>query len=158
MEFTLKNLDLKRCAELSNKTNQFNSNFQRLSFEKLKMLKKTEDIKVISFSVCDKYSDSGIISNIILKKQKSSHEIIEFTMSCRALGRGLECFFLDQIIKKFSIENLIVKYIKTDRNEPFIKLANNISYKKNKNSFWINIKKVSKNIKNYEKFIKTKIN
>ena len=32
--------------------------------------------------------------------------------------------------KKFSIENLIVKYIKTDRNEPFIKLANNISYKK----------------------------
>ena len=158
VEFTLKNLDLKRCAELSNKTNQFNSNFQRLSFEKLKMLKKTEDIKVISFSVCDKYSDSGIISNIILKKQKSSHEIIEFTMSCRALGRGLECFFLDQIIKKFSIENLIVKYIKTDRNEPFIKLANNISYKKNKNSFWINIKKVSKNIKNYEKFIKTKIN
>lgn len=158
VEFTIKNLNLKRCTELSNKTNQFNSNFQRLSYEKFKKLVKANDTKVISFSVSDKYSDSGIISNVILKKNNLSYEITEFTMSCRALGRGLEYFFLDQIIKKFSIEELVINYIKTDRNEPFIKLAEKISYKKNKNNYWINIKKVSKYVNSYEKFIKTKFN
>ena len=151
-------MNLKRCEELSNKTNQFNSNYQRYKLTKLKSLTNKKHIKVITFSVSDKYSDSGIISNIVLQKNKLYYKIVEFTMSCRALGRGLECYFLNQLIKKFSIKELIISYIKTDRNEPFIKLAEKISFKKNKNNYWIDIKKTIKIVKSYEKFIKTKIN
>jgi FkbH-like protein len=158
VQFTIKNLNLKRCEELSNKTNQFNSNYQRYKLTKLKSLTNKKHIKVITFSVSDKYSDSGIISNIVLQKNKLYYKIVEFTMSCRALGRGLECYFLNQLIKKFSIKELIISYIKTDRNEPFIKLAEKISFKKNKNNYWIDIKKTIKIVKSYEKFIKTKIN
>ena len=79
-------------------------------------------------------------------------------MSCRALGRGLEYFFLNKLIKKFSIKELNINYIKTDRNEPFIKFAEKISYKRDKRSYWFNIKKIKNIVKNYEKFIKTKIN
>ena len=79
-------------------------------------------------------------------------------MSCRALGRGLEYYFLNELIKKFSIQELRISYIKTDRNEPFINLAEKISNKKDKNNYWVDIKKVKKIIKLYEKFIKTKIN
>lgn len=89
---------------------------------------------------------------------KNHTQIIEFTISCRALGRGLEFYFLNLLLKKFSIYDLRISYIKTDRNEPFISLVEKISLKKNKNTYWINIKKVKKNIKNYEKHIKTKIN
>jgi len=79
-------------------------------------------------------------------------------MSCRALGRGLEYFFLYELIKKFNIQELKINYIKTDRNEPFIKFAETIYYKKDRYSYWINIKKIKNITKNYENFIKTKIN
>ena len=158
VHFTIKKLNLKRCEELSNKTNQFNSNYQRYKLAKLKSLSNSKNIKIITFSVSDKYSDSGIISNIVLQKKELYYHIVEFTMSCRALGRGLETYFLDQIIKKFLIKELIISYTKTDRNEPFINFAEKICLKKNKNYYWVDIEKIKKTIKPYEKYIKTKIN
>ena len=158
VQFKTKNLDLKRCEEMSNKTNQFNSNYQRLKLNKIKILTRKKNIQIATFSASDKYSDSGIIANIILQKNKLYDQIIEFTMSCRALGRGLEYFFLYELIKKFKIQELRINYIKTDRNEPFIKFAETIYYKKDKYSYWINIKKIKNVTKNYENFIKTKIN
>ncbi len=158
VKFTVKKLDLKRCEEMSNKINQFNSNYKRYDLKKIKSLNNTKNIKIVTFSVSDKYSDSGIISNIILEKNKMHDLINEFTISCRALGRGLEYHFLNQLIKKFSIKELRINYIKTDRNEPFINFAEKISSKKNKKMYWINITKVKKISENYEKYIKTKIN
>jgi len=158
VQFTIKKLDLKRCAEMSNKTNQFNSNYKRYDLKKLKLLNKKKNIKISTFSVSDKYSDSGIIAYVVFQMYKNYTQIIEFTISCRALGRGLEFYFLNLLLKKFSIYDLRISYIKTDRNDPFISLAEKISLKKNKNTYWISIKKIKKNIKNYEKHIKTKIN
>ena len=158
VQFKTKNLDLKRCEEMSNKTNQFNSSYQRFKLNKLKSLIKKKDIKIVTFSVSDKYSDSGIIANIILQKKKLHNQIIEFTMSCRALGRGLEYFFLSELVKKFDIQELKINYIKTDRNEPFIKFAEKIYYKKDRNNYWLKIKKIKNIVKKYENFIKTKIN
>ncbi len=156
--FKTKNLDLKRCEEMSSKTNQFNSSYLRLKLKKLKSLHKKKNIQIVTFSVSDKYSNSGIIANIILQKNKLQYQIIEFTMSCRALGRGLEYYFLNELIKKFNIQKLKINYVNTDRNEPFIKFAEKIYYKKDNNNYWFNIKKIKNIVKNYEKFIKTKIN
>ena len=158
VKFTINNLNLKRCEEMSNKTNQFNSNYQRFKLSKLKSLAKKRYVKIVTFSVSDKYSDSGIIANIILQTNESHNQIIEFTISCRALGRGLECYFLNELIKKFYIKDLKISYIKTERNVPFINFAEKISYKKNKYNYWIHIPNVQKIVKKYEKFIKTKIN
>ena len=80
---------------MSNKTNQFNSSYLRLNLKKLKSYLKDKNIQIVTFSVSDKYSNSGIIANIILEKNKLHNQIIEFTMSCRALGRGLEYYFLN---------------------------------------------------------------
>ena len=69
---------------------------------------------------------------------KSTHFIIkEFVISCRALGRGLESFFLNLVIKKFSIQKLIINYIKTDRNMPFIKYIRSIKNNQNKKFYSI---------------------
>ena len=158
VQFSIKKLNLKRCVEMSNKTNQFNSNYQRYSLKNFKSFFNKKEIKIVTFSASDKYSDSGIIANIILKKNKYYDEINEFTMSCRALGRGLEFHFLNELIKKFSINDLRINYIKTSRNEPFINLAEKICLKKSKKIYWINIEKLKKIAQKYEKFIKTKIN
>ena len=55
---------------MSNKTNQFNSNYQRIKMNKLKSLYKNQRFKIITFSVSDKYSDSGIIASLIVEKLK----------------------------------------------------------------------------------------
>ena len=143
---------------MSNKTNQFNSNYQRLNIHKVKSYNKDKISKIITFSVSDKYSDSGIIASLVIDKIKETYLIIEFLISCRALGRGLEYVFINQIVKKFSIKNLKITYIKTDRNEPFIKFAEQIKFKKNKTNYFINLNKVYKIASKYEKFIKIKTN
>ena len=156
--FKTKNLDLKRCEEMSNKTNQFNSSYLRLNLKKLKSYLKDKNIQIVTFSVSDKYSNSGIIANIILEKNKLHNQIIEFTMSCRALGRGLEYYFLNELIKKFNIKELNINYVKTDRNEPLLNLRKKFRTKSDDKIYWFNIKKIKNIVKKYEKFIKTKFN
>ena len=143
---------------MSIKTNQFNSNYKRYDLKKLKNIQNKKDFKLITFSVADKYSDSGIICAITLNHNNNFHKIDEFLISCRALGRDLEYIFLNQIIKKYSIENLEVPYKLSDRNEPFIKFIEKIALKKNKKKYWINLKKINKISNKYEKFIQIKIN
>ena len=78
---------------MSNKTNQFNSNYMRYNLKSLKIIKKNNNIKLITFTVSDKYSDSGIICSVVLEKRNNFHIINEFLISCRALGRILNIFF-----------------------------------------------------------------
>ena len=158
INFDIRKINSNRFIEMSNKTNQFNSNYLRLKKERLQSFYKNDIYKIITFSVLDRYSDSGIISALILEKEKDYHKIIEFLISCRALGRDLELVFINQIIKKFSIKDLRINYKKTDRNEPFIKFAEKIKFKKDKKNYFIDINKIKSLSSKYEKFIKIKIN
>ena len=155
---SIKKIDQKRFVEMSNKINQFNANYLRLNSVNLKKYKKDKNFNLITFSVSDKYSDSGIIAAMILEKKNSFFQIKEFLISCRALGRNLEYIFVSQIIKNFFIKDLRICYLKTDRNIPFIKFAEKIKQKKNTKNYLININLINKFVSKYEKFIKIKIN
>ena len=154
----IKKIDLNRCAELSNKTNQFNANYKRYNLKQIKLIVKNKNYKIITFSVKDKYSNSGIIALFILKNIKNNnYRIEELNISCRALGRGLEEYFVNYLINKFKINALSIEYIKTKRNTPFIKFVESIKKKNNQNEYLINTKKIKNKIKNYEKYINTTI-
>ena len=155
---SINKINLKRFIEMSNKTNQFNSNYLRLNIANLRKYKKDKNCHLITFSVSDKYSDSGIVASIILEKKNIFFQIKEFLISCRALGRNLEYIFIRQIIKNFYIKDLRICYLKTERNEPFIKFAEKIKLKKNAKSYFIDINMINKFVLKYEKFIKIKIN
>ena len=60
-------INIKRCSELSRKTNQFNSNFLRLSETNIKKLLKSKNNLLYEFEVIDKYSNSGIVAFIFFK-------------------------------------------------------------------------------------------
>ena len=66
---SIKKLDLQRFIEMSNKTNQFNANYLRLNSANLKKYQKDKNLNLITFSVSDKYSNSGIIAAIMLEKK-----------------------------------------------------------------------------------------
>ena len=82
--------------------------------------------------------------------------VLEYVISCRALGRGLEFIFFQEAIKKFDNE-VIFLYKKTKRNEPFIRFIKKISLNKinfNKNKLCFN--KLNKLASDYTKYINVK--
>ena len=156
IKFSIKRINHGRFIEMSNKINQFNANYQRLNTNKLKRYERNSHFEIITFTVSDKYSDSGIIAALLIEKKNTYSQIIEFLISCRALGRGLEYIFVNQIIKKLSIKDLRICYVKSEMNEPFIKFAEKIKLIKNKKNYLVDINKIRKIVSNYEKFIKIK--
>ena len=98
---------IKRISELSRKTNQFIFNYKRYSEAEIEKM-MTEGY-VISVSLKDKLSDSGIIGVGCGRVKTDYFELEECFVSCRALGRGL-----DEIIVSGAIEK-VLKFSKTNK-------------------------------------------
>lgn len=124
-----------RIAELLCKTNQFISNFSRPNLGEILEFIKSENFCVISVSMRDRLSDSGIIACILGRMIESENiEIFDLCVSCRALGRRIEYILLQ---KSFALiaENLGAKnakevkilYKKGPKNEPFLRTLREIS-------------------------------
>jgi FkbH-like protein len=81
---------LSRMVELSQKTNQFNLSLARL--DAIELSKKLDDPNtcLVTFGLRDRLSDSGLIGLMVLWRNEEKAQVEELTISCRALGRGLE--------------------------------------------------------------------
>ncbi|MBQ7607911.1 MAG: HAD-IIIC family phosphatase [Desulfovibrionaceae bacterium] len=84
-----------RVTELLNKTNQFIFTFLRPSQESVMAFMSGKEKVCVACNVRDKLSDSGLVA--IVLGLRSTHEgsigtmrVAELTVSCRALGRGIE--------------------------------------------------------------------
>jgi FkbH-like protein len=102
---------IRRIAQLTNKTNQFNLTTRRYS--ETEMLKAMEDGEVFDFRVTDKFGDMGIVGVSILR----DGEVEAFLMSCRALGRNVETTMLEYCCAKTGYAGLRAHYIPTLKNE-----------------------------------------
>ena len=118
-----------RIAELANKTNQFIFNYRRYSLQQVKTLMKSDNSAVISVSLKDDLSDSGIIAIIVGKKQNEVLTLEECCISCRALGRGLDELLVKKGIQVLSeqlkTKKLQVNFTDGERNLPARKFVNN---------------------------------
>ncbi|MDP7194744.1 MAG: HAD-IIIC family phosphatase, partial [SAR202 cluster bacterium] len=111
-----------RISQLSQKTNQFNLTTKRYTEGNIKSFIEKDVSKVISFSVSDKFGDSGITGLCIINfhDETQSAEIDTLLMSCRIIGRNIEYAFIDYIIKiiKEKKANVVkASYIQTQKNE-----------------------------------------
>lgn len=75
---------VKRIAQLTNKTNQFNLTTRRCS--EAEMLALMQRAHVYDFRVIDRFGDMGIVGVVIV----ADGMIDTFLMSCRAIGRRIE--------------------------------------------------------------------
>lgn len=75
---------VKRIAQLTNKTNQFNLTTRRYGEAEMLALMKTAH--VYDFRVIDRFGDMGIVGVVIV----AAGVIDTFLMSCRAIGRRIE--------------------------------------------------------------------
>lgn len=120
--------ELARIVELSNKTNQFIFSYKRYSLAQMEALMDAPDAAVVSVSLADKLSDSGLIGVCVLKRTSKSVCLEECFVSCRALGRGLDEAIVLGAIKigmdYLQISKLSVLFEKGERNLPADKFKN----------------------------------
>lgn len=96
--------DVPRIFELSNRTNQFNINHNRIhEIDVIKFLHSDEYIVKVC-QMKDRYADYGIVGMAILESKEKRLFIKHFAVSCKVEGRGVGKCFLSYLIK-YSISN-----------------------------------------------------
>lgn len=115
--------DLERLVDLGKRSNQFNvllSRSDRDTFE-------AESSAFVSLALTDRFSDSGIIGGILLRRtvEESTCELVDLFLSCRVLGRGLEstliCRGFLETMDSLAASHVRVSWVVAERNEPALK-------------------------------------
>ena len=108
-----------RFAQLINKSNQFNLRTIRYTEAAIEQMMQEENTKLLAVSLKDKFSDYGIISCIILKKDGEECFADTWVMSCRVLKRGVEEFAFSHVCdmaRSMGCSKLVGEYIPTQKN------------------------------------------
>lgn len=130
--------DYGRCAQLTQKTNQFNLTTNRYTISKLEeILDKGGAIYKIQAQDC--ISDLGIIGLAVIIYDGERAIIDTFLMSCRALGRGIEQALLAHVVEsefsKTHVKRIIGKYFKTPKNSQVADFYINANFSTENNHF-----------------------
>jgi FkbH-like protein len=91
--------DLKRIYELINRTNQWNLQGSRCSFQDVKRWHASDDYRIYSARVRDKFGDMGLISVCVAEFKDDALEVQVFVLSCRVFGFGVETILLRELEK-----------------------------------------------------------
>ena len=114
--------EIKRISELSNKTNQFICSYKRYSVKNIEELMRESSSLVVSVSLKDKLSDSGIIGVLVFENKTDYINISECFISCRALGRGIDNLIVMYPIKiavdYFKNNKINFNFTQGERNKP----------------------------------------
>jgi FkbH-like protein len=109
-----------RAVQLCLKTNQYNFRTIRHNAKDLMGFKEKNSDFCFLVSLTDNYGDHGIVALVCLEAlDKKSLFINTFLMSCRVLGRFLEAWILNEIVrraKKHGFKDLVGEFVATDRN------------------------------------------
>ena len=108
-------VDNERAVQLINKTNQFNSNGNRVSKEHCDQM-IDGGARLITARLRDKNGEHGEILALLID---ANSKILSFVMSCRVFQRQAEIIFLFTILKELGIDYLSLQFTETERNQPF---------------------------------------
>ena len=112
-------IPLERCAQLTQKTNQFNFTTKRYTVLQIKKMIDSIDWQIFSVELSDKFGNYGTTGLVILKLKNKKAIINTFLLSCRILGRKVEEMlfqFLIEELKSRGIESLYGEYIPSKKN------------------------------------------
>jgi FkbH-like protein len=107
---------LERLAQLTDRTNQFNTNKVPMSAEEIKALMHDGKHAVYHARLIDRFGDYGVIIVAIVETSKE-WRISTMLMSCRVFGRGVEEALLS-IIEKDAGVSVSLDFVPTAKNQP----------------------------------------
>ncbi|MBN2019143.1 MAG: HAD family hydrolase [Sedimentisphaerales bacterium] len=111
--------DIKRAAQLTQRTNQFNLTTRRYSEADITTMLGNQNWRIYVLGLKDKFGDNGTVGLALVETQAKFWRLDTFLMSCRVIGRQAEDAFVDRICRD-AIEAGCVKvtaeYIPTAKN------------------------------------------
>jgi FkbH-like protein len=123
-----------RVSQLFNKTNQFNMATRRMQEKELVEWAGENNNEIWTFTVKDKFGDSGLTGIISIALHDNKAYIVDFIMSCRVMGREIERLMLGFILKRASeLHTVSVEaiFIQTSKNKPMLEFLDNSGLLKN---------------------------
>ena len=144
---------VKRASQLSMKVNQLNLRTIRYTENQINQIKSDKQKNIFLVNLKDIYGDHGIVALVCLNKIDQKTIFIEnFLMSCRVIGRHLEAWMFNQIVKYAKAKNyeyIFAEYIPTLKNLMAKNCLNNYSF--NKYQIYTKKKPIKMNLKKYKK-------
>ncbi|MCL1947572.1 MAG: HAD-IIIC family phosphatase [Chitinivibrionia bacterium] len=119
-----------RFAQMTQKTNQFNLTTKRYTEAQIRTFADNGGL-VLGLRVKDKFGDGGIGGLAIITIDGQKAYMDTFLLSCRILGRGIECIFIKYVLtklKKMGIAYVKAAYIKTQKNEQVEKFYDSVGF------------------------------
>jgi FkbH-like protein len=130
---TFNSQNIKRIAQLINKSNQFHLTTTRYSDAEINAMMNDDDYFCRYFKLIDCHGDNGLISLVILHKQADNELAIDtWVMSCRVLARGMEDFVFNEILKlsqEMGLKKIVGTYIPTAKNKLVSGLYKRLGFK-----------------------------
>ena len=114
-------VNLTRAEQMCKKTNQFNIRTKRYTSSELLAQNLEPDVDIFMVQLKDNYGDHGLVALVGMRYIANNVAFIDtFLMSCRVLGRHLEAWILNEILKlakQRCVEHLLVDFIDSGRNK-----------------------------------------
>ncbi len=113
--------NIKRAAQLFNKTNQMNLTTRRMTEAELLAWGKEKNHAMYAYRVADRFGDYGLTGLAAVEVNGGEAVVTDFLLSCRVMGRGVEKGMLTTLLdfaKKLGAKKTTAKYIETKRNKP----------------------------------------
>jgi FkbH-like protein len=89
--------DLKRVAELINRTNQFNTCGTRTTTREIEEWNAAPDRRILVIDSADKFGSVGTVAALVAQLRDDRVEIPVFVLSCRVFGYGIETVALNVV-------------------------------------------------------------
>jgi len=113
--------NLKRAAQLLNKTNQMNLTTRRMPEAQFRDWAGAPQNVARLFRVADRYGDYGLTGIASFTVQGRTARVADFLLSCRVMGREVEKAMLAVLAEaagRQGLDRLVAEYGPTDRNAP----------------------------------------
>jgi FkbH-like protein len=113
--------NLKRTAQLLNKTNQMNLATRRLSEPELFDWAHSANNTVLVASVADVFGEYGLTGIVSFTMDRSCARIVDFVMSCRVMDRGVEealLYCVAEAARRQQLDSVKATLVPTTKNVP----------------------------------------
>lgn len=112
---------LPRAAQLTQRTNQFNTTTIRRTEAELAALEQTPGVRIFTAEVSDRFGEYGLTGLVIVFTRLNELYVDSLLLSCRVLGRGVEHRILARLAELAldeGVYTVTVPYTPTARNTP----------------------------------------
>jgi FkbH-like protein len=110
---------IERCAQLINRSNQFNLTTRRTTAGEVRSRMKCQEWVTLTVSLSDRFGDNGLISVLMARVENGELLIDTWVMSCRVVKRTVESFLMNElraVAEGLKMTSIRGEYIPTPKN------------------------------------------